>query len=85
MKFIPATTVALFLLSSTAAISQTANAPSMGSPLVLPPTFRNNQPTINNGTSPVIARPSNPQDLVGRSNPQDLTAPGRANPQDFLR
>jgi hypothetical protein len=26
--------------------------------------------------------PANPQDLTGRSNPQDLTAPGGRNPQD---
>src|SRR5688572_3897313 len=29
--------------------------------------------------------PSNPQDLSGRSNPQDLTAPGGSNPQDLVR
>jgi hypothetical protein len=27
--------------------------------------------------------PSNPQDLVGRSNPQDLTRPGGSNPQNL--
>jgi hypothetical protein len=29
--------------------------------------------------------PSNPQDLKGRSNPQDLTAPGGSNRQDLVR
>jgi hypothetical protein len=29
--------------------------------------------------------PSNPQDLRGRSNPQDLTAPGGSNRQDLVR
>lgn len=29
--------------------------------------------------------PSNPQDLIGRSNPQDLTAPGGSNRQDLVR
>ena len=29
--------------------------------------------------------PSNPQDLSGRSNPQDLTAPGGSNRQDLVR
>src|SRR5262245_52958044 len=29
--------------------------------------------------------PSNPQDLIGRSNPQDLTAPGCSNRQDLVR
>lgn len=31
------------------------------------------------------ANPSNPQDLIGRSNPQDLTAPGGSNRQDLVR
>ena len=29
--------------------------------------------------------PSNPQDLRGRSNPQDLTSPGGSNRQDLVR
>jgi hypothetical protein len=29
--------------------------------------------------------PSNPQDLRGRSNPQDLSAPGGSNRQDLVR
>lgn len=29
--------------------------------------------------------PSNPQDLIGRSNPQDLSAPGGSNRQDLVR
>lgn len=29
--------------------------------------------------------PSNPQDLMGRSNPQDLSAPGGSNRQDLVR
>jgi hypothetical protein len=34
---------------------------------------------------PPGANPSNPQDLRGRSNPQDLTAPGGSNRQDLVR
>ena len=34
---------------------------------------------------PPGANPSNPQDLRGRSNPQDLSAPGGSNRQDLVR
>jgi hypothetical protein len=31
------------------------------------------------------ANPGNSQDLINRSNPQDLTRPGGSNPQDLKR
>jgi hypothetical protein len=50
------------------------------------PTFTPTNPSAGSttGQGPGV-NPSNPQDLTGRNNPNDLTKPGGGNPQDQRR
>ena len=73
-------TLAILLASSSALMAQTTN---FGTPRFGTPSFGTPRPFV--GGPSVVAHPANSSDLIGRSNPQDLTRPGANNSQDLLR
>ncbi len=72
--------LAILLASSSALMAQTTN---FGTPRFGTPSFGTPRPFV--GGPSVVAHPANSSDLIGRSNPQDLTRPGANNSQDLLR
>lgn len=78
MKRLCATTAALLIVGGTAlAQSGGSSGPGTPTPGITTPSPPNSATT---GRGP--GNPSNPQDMIGRSNPQDMTSPGAKNPQD---
>ena len=75
--------IALVLVSGGIALAQsTTPAPTTGT---APGAMTAPAPTTNPSTAgqAVTVNPSNPQDMTGRGNPQDLSRPGASNPQDL--
>ena len=80
MKRLCATTPALLIVGG-AALAQSGGSSGAGTgtstPGITTPSPSNSATT---GRGP--GNPSNPQDMIGRSNPQDMTSPRANNPQD---
>jgi hypothetical protein len=86
MKRLCATTAALLMLSGLAVAQTSGGTAPPGSSNPTPnttPGITTPAPSdgATTGRGPGI-NPSNPQDKIGRSNPQDMTAPRAKNPQD---
>jgi hypothetical protein len=71
-------TAATLLMAGSVALAQTTPPGATVTPGITTPSPSDGATT---GRGPNV-NPSNPQDKIGRSNPQDMTTPRAKNPQD---